>query len=289
MSDNNDLRGKIDRAKRRLPLPELMAQVGLGDRAKKTAHCPFHSDEHKSFSVFQGDDGFYHWKCHAGCGDGDEIMVLSKLKELSLTKAMNLYLEIAGFPAHRPGSREYPKLPEPLGSPKSLSLPESLCVSCVSVSEGQGLNGNREKALKAFGVRNACTERNTARKRRWQLERDEGDTLNKALEAVSKLSVSELPLIQGYANAPENWRRLVALHRELSRSCANGPYFLSYRNGAKVCDGLSEQKAYTITGALVRLGVIEIVRKGKAGLNSGKAAEFRYLLPQAESVLEVES
>jgi hypothetical protein len=63
----------------------------------------------------------------------------------------------------------------------------------------------------------------------------------------------------------------------------------SPRDGAKVCDGLSEQKAYTITGALVQLGVIEIVRKGKAGLNSGKAAEFRYLLPQAESVLEVES
>ena len=39
MSDNYDLRGKIDQAKRRLPLPELMAQVALGDRAKKTAHC----------------------------------------------------------------------------------------------------------------------------------------------------------------------------------------------------------------------------------------------------------
>jgi hypothetical protein len=44
---------------------------------------------------------------------------------------------------------------------------------------------------------------------------------------------------------------------------------------------LSHQEAYNITGALVRLGVIKVVRKGKAGLNSGKAAEFRYLLPQA--------
>ena len=58
----------------------------------------------------------------------------------------------------------------------------------------------------------------------------------------------------------------------------NGPYFLSYRDAAKVYDGLSHQEAHTITGALVRLGVIEIIRKGKAGLNSGKAAEFRYLL-----------
>ena len=70
----NDLRQKIDEAKRRLPLPELMAREGLSDRAKKSAHCVFHDDEHKSFSVFQGADGKgWQWKCHAGCGHGDEI------------------------------------------------------------------------------------------------------------------------------------------------------------------------------------------------------------------------
>jgi hypothetical protein len=46
---------------------------------------------------------------------------------------------------------------------------------------------------------------------------------------------------------------------------------------------LTPQKAHTITGALVKLGVIEIVCKGKAGLNGGEAAEFRYLLPQNEN------
>jgi hypothetical protein len=35
--------------------------------------------------------------------------------------------------------------------------------------------------------------------------------------------------------------------------------------------------------------VIEIVRKGKAGLNSRKAAEFRYLLPETESSEEEDS
>jgi hypothetical protein len=90
-------------------------------------------------------------------------------------------------------------------------------------------------------------------------------------------------MIPDYADAPESWRRIAALHRELSRSCANGTYFLSYRDAAKVCDGLSHQTAYPITFALDRLGVIEIVSKGKAGLNSGKAAEFRYLLPQTEN------
>jgi hypothetical protein len=110
----------------------------------------------------------------------------------------------------------------------------------------------------------------------------EGDTLNKVLEIVSKLSVLQLPEIPGYADAPESWRRIAALHRELSRLCANGTYFLSYRDAAKVCDGLSHQLAHAITSALAstRFSVIEIVSKGKAGLNSGKAAEFRYLLPQ---------
>jgi hypothetical protein len=110
----------------------------------------------------------------------------------------------------------------------------------------------------------------------------ERDTLNKALEAVFRLSLSQLPEIPGYAGAPESWRRIAALHRELSRLCANGTYFLSYRDAAKVCDGLSHQAAHTITFALARLGVVKIVSKGKACPNGGKAAEFRYLLPQPE-------
>src|SRR4030095_3046232 len=116
MSDNNDLRGKIDQAKRRLPLPELMAREGLREHANKSAHCPFHDDEHKSFSVWQR-DGSWFWKCHAGCSDGDELMFLSKLKGLSLTDAISLYLDMAGFPSTRPRkSHELPKsheCPEP--------------------------------------------------------------------------------------------------------------------------------------------------------------------------------
>jgi hypothetical protein len=110
----------------------------------------------------------------------------------------------------------------------------------------------------------------------------EGDTLNKALENVAKLSLSQLPEIPGYPGAPESWRRLAALHRELSRLCGGKTYFLSYRYASKAYDGLNHQRAYDITGVLVRLDVIEIVSKGKAGLNSRKAAEFRYLLRQAE-------
>ena len=55
---------------------------------------------------------------------------------------------------------------------------------------------------------------------------------------------------------------------------------MAYRDAAGVVDGLSHQEAYEITGALVTVGVIEIVHTGLAGLNSGKAAEFRYLLAE---------
>jgi hypothetical protein len=100
---------------------------------------------------------------------------------------------------------------------------------------------------------------------------------------VSTLSLDELSAILDLLNAPESWRKLLSLHRELSRLSANGIYFLSYRNAAEVCSGLTHQSAHSITGALVTLGAIEIVAKGKAGLNSRKAAEFHYLLSQGEN------
>src|SRR3954463_3273719 len=39
-------------AKQRLPLSALMAQLGFGDRAKKSARCPFHDDSAASFSLY---------------------------------------------------------------------------------------------------------------------------------------------------------------------------------------------------------------------------------------------
>jgi CHC2 zinc finger len=347
MSDNNDLRGKIDQAKRRLPLPELMAREGLGEHAKKSAHCPFHDDEHKSFSVWQR-DGSWFWKCHAGCGEGDEIMFLREWKGLSSSKAMSLYLDMAGVPRRVPPksheypkpreSREYPQCHESPKSPKSPKSPEYPEYPVYPVSNGQGL----EKELKGLGARNACTERNTARKRRWQLLRDlravevrlgreldtpelmlalyewyrlshpfldsaktrddslaaflaelgkvrvptgEGETNKNALEAVSKLSPSELPMIPGMPDTPESLRTVAALHREMSRLCQGKTYFLSCRDTAKAVPGLSHQTAYNINLVLERLGVIKIVRVGDARPN-GRASEFRYLMSPAENGAE---
>jgi hypothetical protein len=104
-------------------------------------------------------------------------------------------------------------------------------------------------------------------------------TLAVALENVANLSPDQLPEIPGKPNAPESWRRLAALHRELFCLRGKRMHFLTYRDAARVFDGMGHQEAYAITGALETLGVIKIVHKGNAGLNSGKAAEFRYLLP----------
>ena len=323
MNDFRDLKEKIAEAKRRLPLPKLMTALGLAEYAKKSGRCPFHSDEHPSFSVFDGKDGFWHWRCFAGCGDGDEIMFLRKLKGLSATGAMSLYLEMAGFPTRRRESHEYPVFP--------------MC-PVFPVSEGQAVDGEMDKRLKGLAAQSACTQLNTARTRRFKLLRD--------LKAVEKeirrkLQVSELVI------AFDEWHRLSLPFLDLAKAREqyeakflsefsrvrfatgegtlatalenvaklppdqlptipvkpNAPdswrrlaalhcelarftvdgYFLSYRDATKVFDAMSHQQAYEITGALVTLGVIAFVRKGQPGLISREAAEFRCLLSQGEN------
>jgi hypothetical protein len=113
----------------------------------------------------------------------------------------------------------------------------------------------------------------------------EGDTLNKALEGISKLPDSDLPNIPGYADAPKSWRRIAALHRELSRRTGGNTYFLSCRDAAKASPGLSYQTAGYINGVLERAGVIQIVRVGDQRPN-GRASEFRYLLSETQNGAE---
>jgi CHC2 zinc finger len=105
----------IDEAKERLPLPTLMNQLGLGEHAKKSARCPFHEDKHNSFSVWQQIDGGWHFKCHAGCGTGNEIDFLQKHKGISQADATKLFLEIArvnGYAAHHPTVNDRPAKPQ---------------------------------------------------------------------------------------------------------------------------------------------------------------------------------
>ena len=105
-----------------------------------------------------------------------------------------------------------------------------------------------------------------------------GDTINKALATVAKLSESDLPIIPGLPEASETLRRVAGLHREIWRLVGGNTYFLGCRDTAKVCAELTYQKANQTNRALARLGVIKIVRVGDERPN-GKATEFRYLLP----------
>src|SRR5262249_34001526 len=335
-TENADLRAKIDEAKRRLPLPELMSQLGFGEYAKKSARCLWHDDQHPSFSVFKGDDGFWHYKCFVcDSSGGDEIGFLVKHFNISRREAIRRYLDRAGFPPSPPSkSHEYPMSLTSRESPESPEFPE---YPVSPVSNGQAL----EEELKGLAARNACTraadkagrnrlkfagdvralentngrelppadqigvsnecyrlskpflpEKETcddhgakffAELTKVRVPTGEGETLNKALECVSTLCLFELPNISGIPDAPESWRRIAALHRELSRFSTNKykTYFLSYRDAARAVLGLPHQKAYEITLALARLGVIKIVCVGVPRPNGGKASEFRYILPTA--------
>jgi len=88
---------KIVEAKTILPLPTLMASFALGELAKQSARCPFHDDRHSSFSVWQGGDWRWSFKCHAGCGAGDEINFLELHENLSRRDAVKRFLDLAGL------------------------------------------------------------------------------------------------------------------------------------------------------------------------------------------------
>jgi hypothetical protein len=102
----------------------------------------------------------------------------------------------------------------------------------------------------------------------------EGEVLKMALAGIS---ASHLPEIPGRADAPESWRSVAALHRELARQSPSGTYFLSCRDAAKAHPSLNKDSANNINRALAQLGVIEIVRIGAAH-RGRNASEFRYLL-----------
>jgi hypothetical protein len=85
-----------DEAKRLLPLPFLMAKIGDAAHANKSARCPLHDDGRASFSVFQF-NGKWFWKCHAGCGHGDEVHYLKARFNLSTGQAIRRYCELAGL------------------------------------------------------------------------------------------------------------------------------------------------------------------------------------------------
>jgi len=86
----------IDEAKKVLPLPTMLHQLGLAHLARKRACGPFHDDQRASFSMHRDDKGYWRWKCFAGCGQGDQINFLELHEKLSPKDAIKRFLELAG-------------------------------------------------------------------------------------------------------------------------------------------------------------------------------------------------
>jgi hypothetical protein len=87
---------KIADAKGRLPLPDLMKRLGVGEHAVKSCQSPFRDDKNASWGIFNGDKG-WKWKDHGTGETGDEIDFIAQVESLSPDDARKRYFELAGL------------------------------------------------------------------------------------------------------------------------------------------------------------------------------------------------
>jgi len=85
----------IQELKRLLRLPQLMEKLGYGDRAKSSARCMFHNDNHPSFGIFSR-EGKWGFRCHSCGAKGDEVTFVEKALNLSRGDAIRRFAELAG-------------------------------------------------------------------------------------------------------------------------------------------------------------------------------------------------
>jgi DNA primase len=50
-------------------------------------HCPLHSDNRESLSLYWSDDGVLLWKCHSEHKEGNIVQFISELERVSIAKA----------------------------------------------------------------------------------------------------------------------------------------------------------------------------------------------------------
>lgn len=81
-----------------LPLPALMATLGMGELAKPKAISPFRDEKTPSFGIFER-DGRHFWKDHGDGAAGDELDFICALKNCDKSTALRFYSELAGVDA----------------------------------------------------------------------------------------------------------------------------------------------------------------------------------------------
>jgi len=94
-SQADAFRERIEQAKELLPLYEFIRDLDDADEVDQGL-WPFHDDHSPSFSLFTQDDVDL-WKCHAGCGAGDQINYLEIKFDLTRGEAIHMFLEMAGL------------------------------------------------------------------------------------------------------------------------------------------------------------------------------------------------
>jgi hypothetical protein len=94
--NTNDLRHpKIDEAKRRLPMPELLKHLELDAHVNTRANtqCPLCHREN-TFALRENSDGTWFFECSV-CGSGDEITFIQKLLKITRFNAAVRYVQMA--------------------------------------------------------------------------------------------------------------------------------------------------------------------------------------------------
>ena len=144
----------ITEAKQRLELPALLHREGLGAHAKKSACCPFHEDQHNSFSIYKNGSGDWRWKCFSQCGAGDEINFLEKHRGISSRDATKLFLEMAGDPRGAVTPIKKALVPVSASAPAPMSYDWKRCVGALTENDLIRI-GNQRWYSRAF-VRELC-------------------------------------------------------------------------------------------------------------------------------------
>lgn len=91
------MKNEIQEAKKRLPLPELFARLGIqtDGRGKPKKNPLRPEDKNLSFSVFEK-EGQWFWKDHKTDETGDEITFLEKFRGIDKKEAVKEFLALAG-------------------------------------------------------------------------------------------------------------------------------------------------------------------------------------------------
>ena len=97
--ENPDFKAKVERFKNRVSISNVISSFLNKEHdagSYWTSKCPFHNDQHASFSV---NDEKNYWHCFAGCGGGSLIDFYMKLKDVDFKGAVHELAEMLLQPA----------------------------------------------------------------------------------------------------------------------------------------------------------------------------------------------